>query len=129
MGILKNWKANREARRLAALERKANGEPSPQRKSVDIAKNLTKQLTDATVSKLETFGIADNEKRVHCAAEIFQETAKHFKRIQIAGKASDDILIEWTTKLKIILSDYGITDNTQQELFIIDYLMEIEKVS
>ena len=130
MGILKNWKAGRAARIEAALSRKSNPVKQPQiPKTVNVANKLTKQITDVVMLKLEGFGIGDHNERVHCSAEIFQETARHFKRIQLAGKATDDILLEWTNSLKAILSKYGMADNTQQELFILDYLMEIEKVS
>lgn len=130
MGMLKNWKAGRAARIEAALSRKSNPVKQPSvPKAVNVANKLTKQITDVVMIKLKEFGIDDHDRRVHCSAEIFQETAKHFKRIQIAGKATDDILLEWTNSLKAILSKYGMADNTKQELFILDYLMEIEKVS
>lgn len=126
MGIIKNWKQGREVRIAAA---KARGTPGYMPQSVDVGNNLAKKLTDPVIAMLEQNGILDNDDRVHCAAELFNATASHFKRIQIAHEATMAIIKAWTEELKASLSKYGITDNDKQELFILAFMDEIEKVS
>lgn len=124
MGVIGEWKAGRAARIEAAKARANGGSPK-----VDIAKNLSGKLADPMMALCEKYGIADNNTRVHCSSEILRETAQHFSRIQVAGKATDEILLAFCDGLKSILSAHGISDISQQESFILDYLTEIERVS
>jgi hypothetical protein len=126
MGIIKDWKAGRDARIAAA---KARGTPGYMNNNVDAGLKISGKLADPLMSMLEKYGVADNNDRVHCSARILNSTSHHFRRIQQAGAVSTPILQMWTDELKDILGSYGITENDKQEEFILKYMDEIEKVS
>lgn len=124
---LKNWKAGAAARIQAAKTRGvAAVYPS---KQVDVGNKLTTKLADSMMELCEKYGIADNNERVHCTSEILQETSRHFRRIQQAQKATDEILTQFCDGLKAIMAKYGISSVEKQESFILEYLEHIERVS
>ena len=112
--------------KLRMIKTRVFGQP---KQTVDIGKNLAAKLSDKMMALCEQYGIKDHNDRVHCSADIMQETAKHFRTIQKEGKATDDVLLRFCNGLKTVLAKYGVSEQDNQELFILEYLGAIEEVS
>lgn len=88
----------------------------------------SRKLADATVAKLQEFGI-DINAAAKCMGEFGKSTTRYFRKMQPYARENrsfDHLLVEWTDELKATLTEAGISDISKQEEIILEYMDIIE---